>query len=82
VSLTLTDVGPRRIAATGSGDLAGTGTVEVRSDAASTALVIRWDVVTRRRWMNATAPVLRPAFAFAHALVMRAGERGLRRALE
>jgi hypothetical protein len=32
--------------------------------------------------MNATAFALRPAFERAHAAVMRAGERGLARALE
>lgn len=83
IRVTLTEALPaRRLAARSTGDLAGTGSVDlVAVDAARTILRIRWEVATRRAWMNATAFLLRPAFVLAHAVVMRAGERGMRRAV-
>ncbi|KQZ84333.1 hypothetical protein ASD56_10150 [Microbacterium sp. Root166] len=74
---------PRRLTVRSDGDLTGRGTlrIEPRGDAAST-IVIGWHVVTRRAWMNRTAWLLRPVFRRAHAHVMRAGERGLRRRLD
>jgi hypothetical protein len=67
-----------RIAAASTGDLDGQGSVEVApGEAGRTLITIRWHVVTRRRWMNATARVLRPVFEAAHASVMRDGERAL-----
>ncbi len=73
---------PWLLTAESTGDLGGRGTVRIerRGDAAS-VIVIGWDVVTRRPWMNRTAWVLRPVFVRAHAHVMREGERGLRRRL-
>jgi len=38
-------------------------------------------VSTERKWMNATAFLLRPAFGWAHARVMAEGESGLRSVL-
>ncbi|WP_461471655.1 SRPBCC family protein [Microbacterium sp. HJ5] len=84
IGLTLdeVDIG-RSIAASSRGDLRGRGRVTVTADGdAASAVVFDWDVVTERRWMNATAWVLRPAFERAHAHVMRSGERGLRREIE
>lgn len=43
-----------------------------------TVVTILWDVRTTRPWMNALAPVLGGAFAWAHERVLRDGERGLR----
>ncbi|MDW4572418.1 hypothetical protein R8Z57_06435 [Microbacterium sp. M3] len=83
--LELTDVEPgRTLAARSDGDLRGSGRLEVAPalrDATCAEVRVRWDVETRRAWMNATAWVLRPAFTRAHGTVMRRGERGLRRAL-
>jgi hypothetical protein len=83
VRLVLRDVSsPGLLTAESTGDLSGRGTVRIerRGDAAS-VIVIGWDVLTRRPWMNTTAWLLRPVFVRAHAHVMRAGERGLRRRL-
>lgn len=69
------------ITADSTGDLRGAGSVRLRRDGGGTRIVIRWDVVTTRRWMNAAAPVLRPVFTAAHDRVMARGERALRAAL-
>ncbi len=81
--LELSEVDPgRTIAATSDGDLRGRGSVTVDADGAEASVVtFHWDVETRRRWMNLTAGLLRPAFEAAHAHVMARGERGLRAAL-
>ncbi|MCK6065191.1 MULTISPECIES: hypothetical protein [Microbacterium] len=83
VHLTVVSLAPgRRLVVRSDGDLAGVGTVELApAGAAATEIIVRWCVSTRRPWMNATAAVLRPVFVAAHAVVMRAGERGLRRAV-
>lgn len=81
--LRLTEVDPGRfVAASSTGDLAGRGSIEVAAEpGVGSVVVIRWEVETRRRWMNATARVLHPAFAWAHDRVMRTGERALCAAL-
>lgn len=63
------------------GDLAGVGRIRVRPAGGGTEIRIWWDVRVQRPWMRALSPVLRPVFSAAHALVMRVGEHGLRRAL-
>ena len=71
-----------RIAAASTGDLEGHGSIELQPEGPSDTLItIRWQVATRRPWMNRTARVLRPVFEAAHARVMRDGERGLVAAL-
>lgn len=71
------------LAADGSGDLAGHGRIEVEgAGEAASVVTTHWEVATTRAWMNRTAWLLRPAFERAHAHVMRAGETGLRAALE
>ncbi len=80
--LELTDVVPgRTLAATSDGDLRGSGRVTVEPAGDEASVRFEWDVETRRAWMNATAWLLRPVFARAHAHVMRRGEEGLRAAL-
>lgn len=44
-----------------------------------TLLLINWDVEVTRPWMRRTDAVLRPVFTAAHHVVMRQGERRLRR---
>ena len=63
------------------GDLVGHGAIRIRGVGEGSEIRIRWDVAARRPWMRVLGPVLRPVFSAAHAFVMRAGERGLRRAL-
>lgn len=81
--LELTAVEPgRHLAACSEGDLSGRGSVTIEGAGAEASVAeFRWDVSTRRAWMNATAWLLRPAFERAHAAVMRRGETGLRAAL-
>lgn len=83
VALVVTAVTPgRMLTADATGDLRGTGRVEIVPDGADAASVLfRWEVETERAWMNATAWLLRPVFTAAHVYVMARGERGLRRAL-
>jgi hypothetical protein len=69
------------VEAVSTGDLDGRGAVELRHRDAGCEIRFTWDVAVRRRWMIASGPVLRPVFSLAHLLVMRAGRRGLRRAL-
>jgi hypothetical protein len=70
-----------RVAAASAGDLEGAGSLVIEGSARGSLITIRWEVRTRRQWMNVTARVLRPAFVWAHARVMRSGEVALRRAL-
>ncbi|MCQ2000929.1 SRPBCC family protein [Arthrobacter zhaoxinii] len=79
---------PRIIEFDAGGDLAGTGRIRlfpVASPApgvpAQTRMDIDWRVRPTRRWMRVLTPVARPVFTAAHALLMRQGERGLRREL-
>ncbi|GAA1729868.1 SRPBCC family protein [Aeromicrobium alkaliterrae] len=61
-----------------SGDLNGTGDVELAPDEqGGTHVRITWTVAPARRWMRWTTPVLRPLYAAAHRRVMRRGERAL-----
>lgn len=82
IGLTIADVVPGRlITARSSGDLLGDGRLEIAPRGSGSVLRFHWDVAIRKPWMRAASPILRPVFRAAHALVMRAGERGLRRAL-
>ena len=60
-----------------SGELAGTGRWRFFDQDGVTAVTYEWDVETTARWMNLLAPVARPAFAWNHDRVMRAGGVGL-----
>lgn len=80
--LTLTDVEPsRRIVLSSEGDLDGTAVVNFAPNGTGSELTVTWKIRTTRRWMNVTAPVLRPVFRWGHHVVMRRGERGLNRVL-
>lgn len=63
------------------GELSGTGRWELVDDAAGTGVTYHWHVRTTKAWMNALAPLLRPAFAWNHDVVMRWGGEGLARKL-
>ncbi|QAY61485.1 hypothetical protein ET475_16970 [Microbacterium protaetiae] len=80
VRITAVDAG-RRLAADADGDLSGRGSIDVWAVEAGCILHFRWDVTTRRPWMNALAPFLHPMFRAAHDRVMVRGERGLRAVL-
>ena len=59
------------------GELTGSGRWTLSVEAASTHIRYNWNVRTTRRWMNALAPLLAPAYRWNHGAVMRAGARGL-----
>lgn len=61
---------------TTSGDLRGTGSFRAEPTERGTRMDITWCVVTRSPWLGR----LRPLAAGAHAVVMAAGQWGLRRA--
>ncbi len=63
------------------GDLNGTGRWHLAKDGATTHVRYDWTVATTKRWMNALAPVLEPAFRWNHNQVMAEGGRGLARHL-
>lgn len=68
---------PHLLAGEAMGELQGTGVWRLFSSPLGTAAVYNWDVSTTRQWMNALAPVARPAFAWNHDYVMRQGAHGL-----
>jgi uncharacterized protein YndB with AHSA1/START domain len=72
---------PRFMEGHASGELAGIGRWRLFEDDGVTTVVYEWDVETTRPWMNALAPLLRPAFAWNHDWVMRQGGDGLARRL-
>ncbi len=63
------------------GDLEGTGLWILTRDGDDTIVQYDWNVRTNKAWMNALAPLLRPAFAYNHDVVMRWGAEGLARRL-
>jgi hypothetical protein len=72
---------PERLEVESAGELIGRGRWELSREASGTLVVYFWDVMTTRRWMNVLAPVMRPAFQWNHAVVMRRGGEGLARHL-
>jgi uncharacterized protein YndB with AHSA1/START domain len=60
-----------------SGELAGVGRWRLYEQDGTTAALYEWNVATTKAWMNALAPLLRPAFAWNHDWVMGHGGRGL-----
>jgi uncharacterized protein YndB with AHSA1/START domain len=68
---------PHLLEGEATGELAGLGRWRLFAEDSATAVVYEWQVGTKRRWMNALAPLARPAFAWNHDWVMRNGGRGL-----
>jgi hypothetical protein len=80
----MTTTGVRRpdaIEGTAAGELCGTGRWRLSSEGDATRVRYEWRVRTGKRWMNALAPLLAPAFEWNHDQVMAAGGRGLARHL-
>jgi len=59
------------------GELEGIGRWRLFEGDGVTAVLYEWNVATTRRWMNATAPLLRRVFEWNHDWVMAQGGRGL-----
>jgi uncharacterized protein YndB with AHSA1/START domain len=70
-----------RLEGRAGGELEGTGVWEFTEAGNVTTLCYTWSVKTTRPWMNLLAPLLRPAFAWNHDYVMKAGAEGLARLL-
>ncbi len=68
---------PRSARFTVDGDLRGVGSFTGAREGGETRVQIMWCVVTRRRLVS----FLRPVARWAHAVVMNAGQRGLRRVI-
>ena len=62
-----------------TGELEGQGRWRLFARGRMTAVLYQWDVRTTRRWMNALAPILGPAFRWNHDAIMRRGGQGLAR---
>jgi uncharacterized protein YndB with AHSA1/START domain len=74
-------VAPEELEVEAAGDLVGRGRWHLAREGTGTIVLYAWDVTTSRRWMNVLAPLLRPAFAWNHAVAMRSGGEGLARLL-
>lgn len=69
---------PNEIAFDAGGDLEGEGLVILsKTNNDHTQMDIEWRVRPTSRWMTFLSPVAAPAFAYAHAALMRRGEEGL-----
>ncbi len=75
-------VQPFLLAGTASGDLSGTGVWRLREYGDEVMVQYKWQVATRKKWMNLLAPLARPLFRWNHDQVMRQGEAGLIRHIE
>jgi hypothetical protein len=74
-------VRPVLIEGVARGELEGTGRWDLREDPEGTQVAYTWRVATRKRWMNALAPILAPLFEWNHDQVMAEGGRGIARRL-
>jgi len=71
-----------RVLLRAGGDLVGQAEARLSSPAPGrTRVDVLWRVEPTPPWMVRTGPLLAPAFAAAHAAMMRSGERGLARHL-
>jgi uncharacterized protein YndB with AHSA1/START domain len=75
-------VRPSLLESQATGELAGTGRWELSEDAAGTKVRYTWIVETTKRWMNAVAPIARPAFSWNHDVLMRDFATGFARVLQ
>jgi uncharacterized protein YndB with AHSA1/START domain len=64
-----------------SGELEGVGRWTLKQEGPITVVHYLWEVSTTKTWMNALAPLLRPAFTWNHHQVMKKGGQGLARYL-
>ena len=62
-----------------TGDLVGEGSWLFAAKPLLTEIIITWEVITTKSWMNVLSPFLKPLFAYNHRKLMRQGERGLNR---
>lgn len=72
---------PSSLEGVAEGDLSGSGRWHLSPEGETTHVRYDWTVTTTKRWMNALAPLLQPAFRWNHNQVMAEGGRGLARHL-
>jgi hypothetical protein len=72
---------PHYLEGRATGELEGTGRWRLFGHEGLTAATYQWEVRTTAAWMNRAAPLLRPAFAWNHDVVMRWGGEGIARHL-
>ncbi len=73
---------PHLLEARSEGELEGTSRWELHEHDSVTTAVLIWTVRTTKGWMNLAAPLARPVFAWAHAVVMRRGAQGMAQVLD
>lgn len=71
----------KTIIAKANGDLVGKGTWLFEEKQGQVKVVYTWEVTTSKKWMNVSAPILKPVFRFNHNVVMSWGEKGMRKQL-
>ncbi|WAK00687.1 SRPBCC family protein [Methylobacter sp. YRD-M1] len=84
LNLCVTEIETRRfVAVKVDGDLQGHGYCQLCPDSTDnyTEVEFRWQVQTRKPWMNRFATLAAPIFAWNHARVMKSGEESLIRYL-
>lgn len=67
----------KKIEGVASGDLKGKGICKIISTKTQTTITYRWDVSTKKKWMNIVAPIARPFFTWNHHKIMQQGAKGL-----
>lgn len=72
---------PDVIVVDSTGDLVGTGRMELHEHAGATTATLDWQVSTSRRFMQLLGPLVRPGFVWNHNQLMRRGAAGLARHL-
>jgi Polyketide cyclase / dehydrase and lipid transport. len=72
---------PEYIRIRATGDLEGFGVWTLKQEGSVAHVRYVWRVNANKRWMNALAPLIRPAFVWNHDQVMREGAKGLSNAL-
>ena len=83
VDMRLTRTDPYRLLESrATGELEGNGRWVLSEQGGMTRARYEWDVETMKPWMNRLAPLFRPFFEWNHDVVMRGGERGLKKLLE
>lgn len=72
---------PQLLEARSEGELEGTSRWELHEHGGVTTAVLTWTVRTTKGWMNVIAPLARPLFVWAHAVVMRRGAQDMAQVL-
>ena len=81
-NLQLTEKEPlKRLKGIATGELEGTGEWSFSEKDGIVDIHYHWNIVTRKKWMNWFAFILKPVFKFNHNVVMHWGGKGLAKKL-